>query len=252
MGMTTPFPEPESSSLEQFAIYSRVEVLALLRQLIEHGVLVNVYYDQGPNFFLSVVLAVNPQFEELIFDAAADEAAQARLLASRRIVFVAFIEGVKVQFEAQRAEETSFDGRAAVRVRMPERVLRLQRREFFRVRPLSGRPVTCTIRDALHPQQSASLRVLDISGGGIALAIDPARNQLSVGEELPDCVIEFPGEGSIAASLRIRVIELLPHDGAGQRLGCEYVRMAPQAHMMLQRYVNRVEAEQRKVLAHGA
>jgi len=244
MGITTPFPEPESPALERFAVYSRVEVVALLRQMAEHRVLTNVYYDTAGSFFLTVLLSVNPDFEEVVFDSAPNEGVQRRVLESRRLVFVAFVHGVKLQFEAARTEAISFEDRPALRVRLPERVIRMQRREFFRVRPLASRPVRCNVRDA-HANRSISLRVLDVSGGGLAVVCKDDEAQFSLGMELPDCVIDFPGEGSIAAGLRVRAIELTQQEGE-KRIGCEFVHIAPQARLVLQRYVNRVEAEQRK------
>ncbi len=247
MGMTTPFPEPESPALERYAVYSRVEVLALLRQMIEEGVLTNVYYDAGGGFFLTALLSVNPDFEELVVDAAPDPAVQRRLLEARRLVFVSFVHGVKLQFEAVRAEETMFDGRGALRVRLPERVIRMQRREFFRVRPLASRPVHCQVHDP-ETDVTTTWRVLDISGGGLALACGSGERPFALGMELPDCVIELFGEGPIAAALRVRSIELAQREGES-RIGCEFMSIAPQARLGLQRYINRVEAEHRKAVA---
>jgi c-di-GMP-binding flagellar brake protein YcgR len=244
MGMTTPFPEPDSPALERFAVYSRVEVLALLRQLIENGVLINVYYDQGDRFFLTALLSINPEFEEVVIDTAPDEGVQRRLLDSRRLVFVAFQQGVKVQFEAPRAELTTFEGRPGLRVRLPERVIRMQRREYFRVRPLASRPVSCRVQDAQR-NETKTWQVLDVGGGGVALACGSEQRPFSLGMELPDCVLDFPGEGTIAVGLRVRSIELSQREGE-QRVGCEFVRIAPQARLVLQRFINRVEAEHRK------
>ncbi|MGE5337085.1 MAG: flagellar brake protein [Gemmatimonadota bacterium] len=242
--MTTPFPEPESPALERFALYSRVGVVALLGQMAEHRVLTNVYYDATGSFFLTVLLSINPDFEQVVIDSAPNEGVQRRVLESRRLVFVAFVQGVKLQFEAARAEAISFEDRPALRVRLPERVIRMQRREFFRVRPLANRPVRCCVRD-VQADRSITLRVLDISGGGLALVCKGDEMQFSLGMELPDCVIDLPGEGSIGAGLRVRAIELTQQEGE-KRIGCEFVQFAPQASLLLQRYINQVEAEHRK------
>lgn len=244
MGMTSPFPEPDSPALERFAVYSRVEVVSLLRQLNENGVLINVYYDQAGSFFLTALLSVNPDFEEVVIDAASDEAVQRRLLESRRLVFVAFLQGVKVQFEAPRAELTAYEARPALRVRLPERMMRMQRREFFRVRPLASRPVSCRVH-GVPENETTTWSVLDIGGGGVALTCSGDARPFSLGMELPDCEIEFPGDATIAAGLRVRSIELTQREGE-QRIGCEFVHIAPQARLVLQRFINRVEAEHRK------
>jgi len=60
MGMTSPFPEPESPELERFAVYSKVEIAATLRNLAVEGVLLTAYFDSDPGFLVTVVLEVTP------------------------------------------------------------------------------------------------------------------------------------------------------------------------------------------------
>lgn len=245
--MTSPFPEPESPELERFAVYSKFEIAALLRQLRDEGVLLTAYFDREPGFAVTVVLDVNTDFDEVVFDVPSEAVAQKRLLASNRIVFVAFLDHVKLQFVAPLAQATCFQNRPAFRIRLPEHLLRLQRREFFRVRPPLSKPATCLVPYGEDAKQYESLRVLDISVGGLAVLTYPEKFELTVGAVVDHCILDLPGIGSVNVSLNVRHIDQVPRDERARRCGCEFVDMAPQAHVMLQRYVNRIEAQSRKV-----
>jgi c-di-GMP-binding flagellar brake protein YcgR len=51
-------------------------------------------------------------------------------------------------------------------------------------------------------------------------------------------------------NISFKVVNVYEGDGesGARRCGCEFVDLTPQARTMVQRYVNRVEAEQRKAL----
>ncbi len=247
MGMTSPFPEPESPDLERFAVYARVEIVAVLRQLLEAGVLVTAYFDQGPGFCVTIPLMVNEDFEEVIFDYASDELATKRLLASKHITFVAFLENVKLQFTVHVAEATTFEGKSAFRVRLPEQLLRMQRRDFFRIAPPMSKPAQVLVPYAGDGKQYEKLRVLDISVGGMAVMSYPEKFDLPLAAVIDNCYLDLPGFGSVSVVVHVRHVDVLPRDQAARRVGCEFVDMAPASRVMLQRYINRLDAERRKL-----
>ena len=255
MGQTHPFPEPDSPDLEPFMVYSRFEIVAMLRQLGERSNLTTCYFDQHAGFAVTTLLAVNPEFEEVVFDAPSEEPALRRLLTTETLVFVSFVDQIKLQFRARKAEATLFDGKPAFRVRLPQGVLRMQRRDFFRVRTPIAKPATCLVPHPVGatrndgPRTYEQLKVLDLSVGGVALLTYPERFALTAGQALRDCYLDLPGIGQLAISLTVRHVDAVPDNEHARRCGCELVRLPPQARLMLQRYVNRVEAEQRKVVA---
>lgn len=247
MGMTSPFPEPESADLDRFAVYSKVEIASMLRSLGAEGVLLTAYFDTEPGFLVTVVLEVNDDFEEVIFDNAVDPVAQKRLLASKHIVFVGFLAHIKVQFIARVAEATQYDNRPAFRIRMPESLLRLQRRDFFRVRPPMSKPAKCLVPYGDDGKQYESLRVLDLSVGGMAVMMYPEKFELPLGRAIESCYLDLPGVGSVSVSLTVRHVDAVPKDDKARRCGCEFVDMPPASRVMLQRYINLIDAENRKV-----
>jgi len=247
MGMTSPFPEPESPELEQFAVYAKAEIGAMLRNLAEEGVLMTAYFDGDPGFLVSVILEVNPDFEEVIFDYAVDPVAQKTPAGFQHIVFVGFLEHIKVQFVARLAEAMQHDNRPAFRIRLPDSLLRLQRRDFFRVRPPLSKPAKCLVAYGDDGKQYESLRVLDLSVGGLAVMTYPEKFDLPAARLIENCYLDLPGVGSIGVNILVRHIDTLAKDEKARRCGCEFVDMAPASRMMLQRYINQIDAENRKV-----
>lgn len=249
MGMTTPFPEPDSPDLEPFMVYSRVEIIALLDSVKRPGTLATVYFDQHAGFAVSALLAVNPEFEEVLFDHPSDPATTRRLLAAEELTVVAFVDNIKVQFNARKAQETAYDGHPAFRVRLPDRVLRLQRRDFFRVKTPVSRPAHCLVPYGDDKKQYEKLRMLDISVGGMALLAYPEKFTLPAGTRVDECFLDLPGIGSVEVSIKVRHVDPVPRDEKARSVGCEFVDVAPLARTLIQRYVNKLDAERRKVAA---
>jgi c-di-GMP-binding flagellar brake protein YcgR len=243
-----PFPEPDAPELEHYMLYSRGEIAAILGRISRERTLVTVYTGGEGEFSVSMILSVDAEFDEVILDMPVSADAQARLLASRDLVFVIFYENVKVQFRAPMAKATDFEGRAAFRVRLPQEMLRLQRREYFRVRaPVTGQ-ATCLVPASRGNAKYESLQLVNISVGGLAVMSYPQNFELPMGETIRNCFLDLPGVGPVNVSFR--VVNVYTGDGEpdARRCGCEFVDLTPQARTMVQRYVNRVEAEQRKAL----
>lgn len=242
MSMTTPFPEPASRELERFALYGRQEIVGLLGELRDRQVLVTLYYDQCARCAVSNVLDVNDARDELIFDCAADRAAQGALCEAREIVLVAFIDNAKIQFNLGGAEPVSHHGRAGFRVALPRYLLRMQRRSATRHRPSTARPATCLMPMAGEPGRFEAVPVLDISIGGVAIAAHPQRFEMP-SQLLSPCYLDLPDIGQVSVSLKVRYLEPIKGPGNTRRCGCEFVDLGGVALRSVQRYVNRLEAE---------
>ena len=68
------------------------------------------------------------------------------------------------------------------------------------------------------------------------------------GPEVPGSRAVSIGVGPVNVAFRVVNVYEAEDGAEGRRCGCQFVDLPPQARMMLQRYVNRVEAEQRKAL----
>jgi c-di-GMP-binding flagellar brake protein YcgR len=243
MSMITPFPEPESPELERFALYRSHEISALLRELRDRQILVTLYYNEADGFTVSNVLAVDAERDEVVLDCAADRSAQRVVDQARDVTVIAFIDSSKIQFHASRIESTTHQSRPAFRIPLPRRLLRMQRRSAPRMQPPASRPATCLVPVPGELGRYESVRVLDISIGGVALLAPPVLFELVRDQVLRDCYLDLPDVGQVNVELRVRYMDAWPGEGGGRRCGCEFVEAAGNALRMLQRYLNRLDAQ---------
>lgn len=241
----SPLPEPESPALERYQIYSRVEIVAIARDLIARRALLSLHFGGGERSVVTAVLAVNPDFEELVIDAPKAERDTEAIVRSPALVAVAFLDHVKVQFRSTRAEATTLDGAAAIRLRLPDSVLRLQRRNFFRVPTPQSRPLRLYVPPQSGGGTAAEYRVLDISAGGVCIAVEGAQPAFDPGATLADCRLELPGFGTVVTGVQVRHVNRSGSAGGAVRTRCglQFLKLAPGMSTLVQRYINQLERE---------
>lgn len=232
---------------ERFIVHSRLEITAILRSLIEHGTLVTVYFGDS-DFIVTSLLSINPDFEELILDYGADSARNSRLLHASRLTFSTQLQHIRIQFNAHRAEPTSFRGAPAFRIRMPDDLVRLQRREYYRVKAPMSQPVRCNVLlDPERADSAVSIRIFDVSVGGIALVDYPPNLKPEPGTIYHGCQIDLREIGRVTTDIEIvHVMEKVNHNKQRTRLcGCRFVNMSNQMLTLIQRYINKIERDQK-------
>ena len=237
-------PEALGDELERFLVHERLEIVAVLRRLLAAREPLSVHWDGNDRFALTALLAVNPDFEELVLDCLGDARANRRLLESEALSVVAAMDGVKIQFSAPRAEATVFEGRPALRVRLPDFLLRLQRRETFRVRA----PLACELALDVDGRLCVmELRVADLSLGGVALLSDRPYLNIEPGRVIDRCRIGLGEVGTLAARLEVRnVMESRGRSGLRQlRLGCRFVNLPGTMEALIARYIGQLERNRR-------
>ena len=254
------------------------EIAAILRQLIEAHALLSARLRPGTDAFITAILGVPEDGESLVIDASRDDAINARIIAgaespaagkpetqgkgpdedavaedpavddpSQAVVLdcVTQLDRVRIQFSLRALQLTSSEGSAAFRAALPQRLLRLQRREFYRLQAPVTQSLTCTLplRHTDGAVRNADLRVLDISGGGVAIAVPPADAVLEAGMELMDCQLKLPGSAPIPARLSVRnLFRITTRNGIEMlRAGCQFTHMPRGAEDAIQRYILKVE-----------
>ena len=257
---TVPDQPPPQFELEQpddysqYLLHSRSEILAVLRSLIQKGALITVYFDQGKSFLLTSMLALNADNQGLVLDLGSNAEMNERALKAEKLILTTVVDKVKIQFSLSTLEATQYDGRSAFFGRIPDTLLRLQRREYFRLATPIANPIklATTIRRADNSALQVSLSLLDISGGGVGLmvATDQAK-LLERGNTLNECRLTLPDEGLLVTSLCVRnMFDVTTRSGTRYvRVGCEYVGMTSARLAMVQRYITRVERERKARLS---
>lgn len=239
-------PDAISPDAERYQVASRLEIIAILRSLIDASALVTVYFGDYGEFILTALLAVNPDFEELIIDYGANEAADRRLLQASRLQFVTQLDHIRIQFPASRAEATAFEGRSAFRVRVPNTIMRLQRREYYRIKTPMVRPLVCALHlDEEDASKKTEIKIFDLSCGGLALLETGSGTKLVPGAVYRQARIDLPDIGSVITD--IEVMHLLQTTNKQQqkstRYGCRFIHVPMAMVTLVQRYINKVERE---------
>jgi c-di-GMP-binding flagellar brake protein YcgR len=229
----------------KYRIASRVEIVAILRDLLKAGELVTAYFHGGRDFVVTAVLEVDAERGFAVLDSGANPQQNARLLASGQLSATASQHGVRIQFKAGPVESVSFEGRPAFRVPIPDSLVKLQRREYYRMPTPLMRPVICELpaRDG----ERAHVMIADISVGGVCLMGEPSGVPLEPGQTLSGCRILLPDMGSVLTDLVVRnsYTVTLKNGAIARRTGCEFVRLGAQQEAMVQRYIMKLDRERR-------
>ena len=241
--------ESETEDTADYQTDSRGEIITILKSIAERRLLVTLYYGDAREYLVTNLLHVNPDFEELIFDGAPQPDANIRVLASQRMFFVTFVDDIKVQFSAEHAESTSFEGKPVLRIRLPGSIMRLQRRNYYRVQAPRSGPLLCEIEIAQG--KAAKFVVGDLSVGGIGVLAGPAVPGLQPGTVYENCRIELPGHGDFTTALAVRHAKGPIPDG--KRLprfqyGCEFRHLSGPVVSLIQRYINQIERTRRALV----
>ena len=238
--------ELEAGEDSPYLLRSRVDVAAVLRDVVRTRGLATVHYGSGQDALLTSLLRVDPLAGEMVFDCSGSERINRNLLRAAKLLFVSSHDKVKIRFTTGPAQLVDHEGAKAFCVRMPESLLRLQRREHYRVLAPVARPVQCLIPiENGSGARSIQTRLHDISLGGIAVIAQPGELPLTIGATYQHCRILLPAGGPVSITLQtanFSEMHLLNGKSA-LRVGCRFVRPSMPTLSLIQRYIMRLESE---------
>jgi c-di-GMP-binding flagellar brake protein YcgR len=248
-----PAPDFEIDHPDDYAQYflgNPREISFYLNLLVKRGSLVTAHIDDGKLFFLTAIVAVDGEKGEIFIDPAQAEGLNTAAGAARQITLVANLDRVKIQLRLTGLRESQFDGRRALSTGIPATMLRLQRREFFRLEPPLISPIGCqiAIEQFAGSVKTFEPKVADISGGGISLTAPTNLAEACQPDTLfKDCRLDLPGEGVLLVNLRVRkMVEISANTGIHNlRIGCEFVGLPGTRLAMIERYITRIERERK-------
>ncbi|HEX6736368.1 MAG TPA: flagellar brake protein [Azonexus sp.] len=234
----------------QFLLDNPPEILFYLNQMAKRRCLFTAYLDGGHSFFLTSIVAIDEAAGQLLLDPSHLAQSNAGAAEARRITLLTNLDRVKMQMRLPALRPLTHHGQSLLAAALPKQLLRLQRREFFRLEPPPAAPLVCQLA-ATTPDgllHTLELPLSDISGGGVSLL-----GPIDLAEHFPrdalfqQCRLELPGEGVIQVNLRVRkAIEISGHDGRHNlRIGCEFVNLPGTRLAFIERYITRIERERK-------
>jgi hypothetical protein len=127
----------------RFTIRSKREIQSILKGIAHEGTRAALYYDEDDDFILTTLLAANEQ--GLWMELGPIAAGNQRILHSERVIFISSYHQAKVQFVADSIENAVLNNLAAFYIPLPDSLLRIQRREYFRLTTPVSNPLKCII-----------------------------------------------------------------------------------------------------------
>ena len=235
----------ESDDLSRFLIRSPTQIGQILSAISSHREIVTAYFNRGRQFLLTAIIDVDVPNRRVVIDRGSDEAINGKLVESDRVVLVSAHEKVKVQFSVKQVREIEHDGRPAFSIALPAEMLKLQRREFFRVRTSASEPAR--VRMPLGQTDMVELQALDISIGGLAAFVQLPESRLEIGTRFPGSSLQLGVGNSFPVELELRnVNDVRLRNGTDTtRAGFMFVDLPESAQQQIQRYLMRVERERR-------
>lgn len=228
----------------QFLILSPKEIRLTLRAVAQKKSSLILYYDNQQQFLKTVLLAVVDH--GIWVDVGPNSNVNDTILHSENLTFVTKHQGAKVQFECLHPSMDNYAAHPAFHFPLPEHILRLQRREYFRLTTSAEAPLKCVIpppTEAYIPPHEVT--ILDISIGGIAISCSEQNIRLEAGTIYHNCRIDLPEIGTLNVS--IEVINLFEVTSPGGKIikhaGCMFVQLDRNMSILLQRYVDTMQSK---------
>lgn len=236
---------------DDYRVRDAGERLALLNELRDGRTPV-LMHAPGGHALRATLWAVDAGAARLGFTLSAAELAAPHLpsvLEADEVSAVAHPGHMKLQFELNGLVLVRGRAGTLLQAALPEELLRIQRRESFRVTPPVAAPVAYLRHPAL-PEMSLALRVLDVSLGGCSLRLPDDVPRLEPGTRIAGVTVEL----DVNTRLRVELtLQHLTHIFGGEdtgrvasaRIGCEWRLARVADERALQRWIDQAQVRRR-------
>lgn len=239
-------PVLDEGEYSRFMLRTPGEMLLVLRGLQEQVSQITIFFNEGQDMLLTTLAAVAN--DHLILDYGPSAEVNRKALEAGKHFCVTALDKVRIQFILRGFTKVDYEGRPSFRCELPEELLRLQRREYYRLVTPIVHPLKCLI-----PIQEPAgtylheANVFDISCGGLGLSAPPEGIPFATDMAFANCRVELPEIGFVAGTLKVKnVFEITLRSGARvQRAGCEFTNLPGPMMTLVQRYIIKVERERK-------
>lgn len=232
---------------EQYLVYNSKEIIQILTDLLKSKAMLKVSFNHAADECLTTIIAVDVKNHVIHLDIGLDDAFNNRLLANHHVIF-SKDDGIRIKWVSAHISAVTLHDGKAIKIALPQKMLRLQRREFFRLATPIVNPVPCQIPivDKTNPDVERTLELIlaDVSLGGIAtIAPDPLDPVFVVGANFNQCKISFPDVGVTSLTLQVRNITSISvkDSSAKHRIGFQFIEPSRGNEGLINRYTYNLE-----------
>jgi flagellar brake protein len=235
--------EPANRDEEsRFRITSQAEILSELRDALAQHALLTVCYGNDRECALSMLLEVDADGKTLTLDACQNPIEREKMLAAQTLTLETEVRRIRIRFDSGCATAATHDGQHAIRIALPTVMLRIQRREAYRIETPVTEMVNCRFAHPTLEHREVMLRVADLSVNGMGIIADSGLWPAEQGSVINECRIDLPDTGVLNCDAQIvRVYEILLSGKQRIWIGCQFVRLPGTAGSLLQRYILELE-----------
>lgn len=232
----------------QYQITSLLEKAEILTNLSKKPEMITAYFPGSNDFILTSVLEVDPKKQTFILDSSNDEQSNRRVLQSEQLLCVTSQDKVKIQFTVNNMRAEIYKGESAFCCPLPQKMLRLQRREYYRLTAPVASPLKCFL--TLEDGSAREIEIVDISTGGVGIVDYGVDMELEPHMVFHQCTIEFPEHGTVTTDIEIRNTYLvtLENGQSAKRAGCTFINLSSAMRAIIQRYVHALDRQRHQVL----
>lgn len=238
----------DSSDDSQYRVHSRREIIALLKNLMQRNQALTLLINHGPDSIMTMILSVDEDNNTITIDAAKSDMLNERIVQSNYLHFEALYNNIRLTFIAKQATAAIDQVQAALIVPIPDSMVRLQRRDAFRVSLPLSKPLHCTFKVTKPDGAAAPIitTLKNISVGGVGLVDETLTLDLTKGRVYKDCKLELTDTSTITVNLEMRDSQQikLANGKVVNRFGCSFVGLPNQSEAMIQRTITQLERNQ--------
>jgi c-di-GMP-binding flagellar brake protein YcgR len=242
MGYETHSPEEEP-----YLVHNFKEIIQILSDLSKRKTMIKASFNHGEDEYLTTIIDIDEKNHAVYLDVGLDEAFNNKLLQSSHVVFLRD-DGVKIKWVSEQVSVVSKTDGKAIRISLPIQLVRMQRRDFFRVPTPILNAVPCRIpvpndvdSDA---EKTLELTLVDVSLGGVGvIATDPLHPALVEGASFDSCKISFPDVGMANLTLQVKNIMPVPVKSGSikYRIGLQYIEPSRGNEGLIHKYTFNLE-----------
>lgn len=222
-----------------YALTSPLDIQGVLKSLAKEQRLIQLHVPSGASI-LTTLLKIEPETGTLVFDGSSDASLEKHISSAKKLYFDVTQDGVHISFTIEGgATLCSFENMPALRLPIPAELIRIQRRDAFRVATPINNPVLCSIP---VDNGAITLPLEDLSSGGLAASDNSQQFDRTVGKLYPGSLLRLPESEPLDVTLRL--VHVRKFDRAEKEqysLGFAFEYLRGSTLTRIQRYISALE-----------
>lgn len=225
----------------RFLVHNKKEVSQVMGDLARWRTEINARCGATGKGVITRVISVDQVQGVVYLDFGFDEVTGRALIDSDQVIF-STTTGLRVQWSSARLQVVRLPDGPAFRIGLPMDLVRVQRREYYRLMMPMVNPVLCRIplSDGV-----AALAMADISAGGISVMLQEEHAELVPNTEFVNCRFDLSEVGETNLGLKVKWCAPMVsrNGGSRMRLGLEYIAPSRGNQALIQRYMVKLERD---------